>query len=550
MDDIDSIAAKQTLRDLQEEINELQRSGAQISKYDLDMLRMRYELRLAEIALEDAQNAKSQVRMSRDNDGNWSYVYTADEGAVADAQQGYEDKMMAMQQTSNDYLNQMSEQWIAAEIELEQAYQKIWEDRTLSDEERAAAIDRLYEYYGERFNFFNDQITNALGNNKILYEEDWLAWADKNNIQIESNDSFLTHFEDTVLGVTTGFDDVDVLHQELLDAVGRPGEGGYLGDLDEAYTDWQENVSDIMNAAGTSVTDFGDDFAKVAEDTVEDSAEIAEEVENMSETMKGAFEDVVKAVKDWRKEYSDVIAANIRQNSNMINSLAGLLDRINKTIDAQIKLNSVTGEGPTSATGSYVGNEIDKDAGSPNIISTEEANDPKYRLTITKRTTGEFVRSWTDMLYEEAKQIFYDNYNDGTYNYKIEKMATGGYTGEWGNSNGKMAILHEKELVLNASDTSNMLTAVQILRGLPIETLANAILSASNANIGVANSISSGLGSASIGGTTNNDTKNMTINADFSGVSSADEIYQALIELENYGLQQSYSVAPNINNPY
>ena len=64
MDDIDSIAAKQTLRDLQEEINELQRSGAQISKYDLDMLRMRYELRLAEIALEDAQNAKSQVRMS------------------------------------------------------------------------------------------------------------------------------------------------------------------------------------------------------------------------------------------------------------------------------------------------------------------------------------------------------------------------------------------------------------------------------------------------------------------------------------------------------
>ena len=52
------------------------------------------------------------------------------------------------------------------------------------------------------------------------------------------------------------------------------------------------------------------------------------------------------------------------------------------------------------------------------------------------------------------------------------------------------------------------------------------------------------------GAVTNNDTKNMTINADFSGVQSADEIYQALIELENYGLQQSYSVAPNINNPY
>jgi hypothetical protein len=33
---------------------------------------------------------------------------------------------------------------------------------------------------------------------------------------------------------------------------------------------------------------------------------------------------------------------------------------------------------------------------------------------------------------------------------------TGGYTGEWGKS-GKLAILHEKELVLNASDTENLL---------------------------------------------------------------------------------------------
>ena len=36
---------------------------------------------------------------------------------------------------------------------------------------------------------------------------------------------------------------------------------------------------------------------------------------------------------------------------------------------------------------------------------------------------------------------------------------TGGYTGEWG-SDGRIAMLHQKELVLNADDTQNLLNAV------------------------------------------------------------------------------------------
>ena len=44
-------------------------------------------------------------------------------------------------------------------------------------------------------------------------------------------------------------------------------------------------------------------------------------------------------------------------------------------------------------------------------------------------------------------------------------MATGGYTGEWGAS-GKLAFLHEKELVLNKEDTENILAAVGIIRSI------------------------------------------------------------------------------------
>jgi hypothetical protein len=47
--------------------------------------------------------------------------------------------------------------------------------------------------------------------------------------------------------------------------------------------------------------------------------------------------------------------------------------------------------------------------------------------------------------------------------YAVVGMASGGYTGSWG-SQGKLAMLHEKELVLNAEDTSNILSAIDMVR--------------------------------------------------------------------------------------
>ncbi len=41
---------------------------------------------------------------------------------------------------------------------------------------------------------------------------------------------------------------------------------------------------------------------------------------------------------------------------------------------------------------------------------------------------------------------------------------SGGYTGSWNNKDGRLAFLHEKELVLNQDDTKNMLKAVNVVR--------------------------------------------------------------------------------------
>jgi hypothetical protein len=51
---------------------------------------------------------------------------------------------------------------------------------------------------------------------------------------------------------------------------------------------------------------------------------------------------------------------------------------------------------------------------------------------------------------------------------------TGGYTGEWG-PEGRIAMLHQKEIVLNAHDTENFLTAIGIVRDISDQIEKNAM---------------------------------------------------------------------------
>jgi hypothetical protein len=78
IDNTTNSAHKERLKALQEEINQ-RREGNKLSQYDLDILNAKYQVLQAQMALEDAQNAKNQIQLVRDSQGNWNYQYTADQ---------------------------------------------------------------------------------------------------------------------------------------------------------------------------------------------------------------------------------------------------------------------------------------------------------------------------------------------------------------------------------------------------------------------------------------------------------------------------------------
>jgi hypothetical protein len=109
---------------------------------------------------------------------------------------------------------------------------------------------------------------------------------------------------------------------------------------------------------------------------------------------------------------------------------------------------------------------------------------------------------------------------------KTVTYATGGYTGEWGNS-GRLAVLHQKELVLNADDTSNFLSAIEMVR----DITKSIDLQAQSQGVGLGALSAAGIPSSSAF------EQNVNIQASFPNATNHSEIEEAFNNLINRASQ-------------
>ena len=109
---------------------------------------------------------------------------------------------------------------------------------------------------------------------------------------------------------------------------------------------------------------------------------------------------------------------------------------------------------------------------------------------------------------------------------------TGGYTGAWGDSSGRLAMLHEKELVLNKTDTKNILDVIDIVRQLDMSMLHyTAGLSQIKANFA----------NHTVNNTQSNPVQQqIQINAEFPNAENAEEIREAFNQLFNLAEQYAH----------
>lgn len=155
-----SSAHKASIKALQEEINLISKKN-DLSEYDIKMLNLQYELLMARIALEEAQENKDMVRLTRDSEGNIAYQYTADASKVTEAQQKYEDVLQQINDLAANRVSELEQACLTAEQQYLEAAQEILLDTTLTDEERTRRLEELSERYSETLLYIQEQYNNA-----------------------------------------------------------------------------------------------------------------------------------------------------------------------------------------------------------------------------------------------------------------------------------------------------------------------------------------------------------------------------------------------------
>lgn len=426
----DNVAAKSKLKDVLEEVNALQNSNAQMSEYELKTLQAKYDLRLAEIALEEAQEAKSQVRLVRDNEGNWGYMYTADAEEVSKAEQDVEDKMQALQDIQEETMRDTGEKILSIQQEYYDALSDIYTDASLTQEERNKREEALRESTMKKLSYYTDQYDKALKQSGMNFKDTILGtmYPEYETLQ-KFNDNFASSADTTFTMIQDQYKTTTEYYQKLAQVMGITDEN-VLNDLGSM----KEEIAKAMIAAQENMQTAISNSQKNFDATTKNMNDLVKTIDEMGE-----------ALREWVKEMTK-LAVVFNSNADYFDLMIKALK--NNDMDSAEKY------------AEYRAMKISLD---PNSYG-------QYSWDSKEAMVKDFQEQGVQISGEKADRLW-DKYNNTT-----QKYDTGGYTGEWG-QDGKLAVLHQKELVLNASDTANMLDIVNVVRDIVQQIDAQALYS-------------------------------------------------------------------------
>ena len=590
----DSLKTQQQLQEIMEaQVAALENKTA-LSEKDIELAEKEIEVYQAQMALEEAQNAKDSMKLTRDESGNWSYQYVADEDNVAESQQDYIDKLNEWRSAAMTATQEIKETVLTAYTEFTDRMTEIMEDVTMSDEERAAAIEELNEtYWGEE-----GIITLAVEDSNYLQQEaNEATFLELQGLYAADPEYYaqMTETEKTLIDDLRdqGITDYQTLRDYI---IGSDGQSGAYGEILNRAQEVNEQCSEAWNsmAADAITLMYGKDgkldrnsvtgvvntaYAAMQQalayyDQAVYNSEVASGIEwsqvqnqlaNVSNSIDGVTARVgnvisqISGLDSFAQEVLYIaevwyqVAASIQQATSDLATYLSLLTGSTISVGDATYGSTSSSSTPTASTSSNktstssTGNDGKLSVGDTATLSGNYYYTSQGATPLGNRYSGVENGVVVDMVNDKYGDYSYHIHSaDGVYQdlgwvkkNQLSGYATGGYTGEWNGGDGRLALLHSKELVLNQSDTENLLSAVKAVRDM--SSLGSSI--ASSVASGVANLVRNMLGmtengSSSIyGGSTSDATNNnfeITMNVDGGNV---EEIKSAILSLPTLASQ-------------
>ena len=517
--------AKQAYLEFQNKVKQKQEQN-ELTKFELDLLTAEYEMTKAQIALEEAKNAKDTVRLTRDSEGNYGYVYTANEDKVSDAEQALDDAANNYYNTALEGAQKYQDQIYQHIQECEEKVKEIYLDQTLSEEEKNKKIKEINDTYNTLITQDKNLYYMAVG---AMQESAYNTQVDYDLKGIESAENWFTECD------------------------------GFLSDLEDAQDEYDRNTKEVSDHTKEN---FGRMETSIRNTKIESEKlknQIVDElVPELDTTLKDSIDNATEAWWKYIEALQEVIKLTdeaMKKNSD--EKYYGTIDDFSQEIYDKISSGEYNINDPEIQA--LIERRWKKMGGEDNYDYTAMMNtidDPiwdsvyntlrEYKIANTNwmAKIQEAIKSgkklsdiqWMiDIRDEKQKKLgqIPDSLEQAKkYAESINAtLATGGYTGSWG-PEGKLAVLHEKELVLNAQDTENFLSATNILREISQMLDRDALI----ASLGAINLRAMTLNSPADQVLQ----QEVTIHADFPNVTDHNEIEIAIDNLINAASQHAY----------
>lgn len=501
-----------------------------LTKQEVERQEALLELLKAQIALQNAQDNKNKLRLKRDSRGNYSYQYVADQNDILAKQKAVEDAqnklwdiekqgVIEAMKSPVSYLNSFMDSYnnfidkgkfAEADVLAEQGTSKIASDMT-------AIKDTFYEIVTDRN---KNGLTNTLIKAGLVKDRKELdSWSMKDFYDAigKLDNNLIPHIN----GVADSMVESFMLSSESAEDFAKTIVGGYTKDLKKARKDEEEateSLNQILNEISNTLKKIIGDENSGLETTIKSlSTQItiaSDAVSTFSTTLDNASTVVDKTYKSSGTELNNIGDGSGTNKNNTTTPSKSITPDLKHDdyADAKNKIKNyltMYDKEPNKKKKKSIAKAL------TDYLKTQiKANKiPSLTELQTKATLGHGYD--TDLLKA------YKNMIDRGIELMQEKgFATGGYTGTWAGNEGRLAVLHQKELVLNSADTENLLKAIELMN-------LQMTLPSGNGRI---KEILESRGA-------NENKRNIIINADFPNVSSKEEIVSAFELIEKRASQ-------------
>lgn len=431
-----------------------------LTQYDIDRANQRLNILIKEIALQEAQENKSKLRLRRDAQGNYSYQYTADQAAIDKAEEELADARAKQWNDDIKNLEDRTKDFTSIWSKFQEEYEKASQIADKTEREQQQAM--LREQYKDILAWSADEVAQAEkylreGSGVEEYAElqglskDFNSWTDKEKAEYE----IWLESQVEALG-STSLDFVKTLKEYGLEAA--------IKKMDENVSKAEETYAEDIEILKGVKTGYDD---------------IDASIKGINTELKETNKELNKNIKAWQNAIEE-ISTSASTAVNKINKAAEGDTVKTATKKAQSGAQKYIDENKNADKSTNKGTKKNPKPGDE-VFLTGETYEKKKKGSKIKYKAGRYVDYPAIVIsYDKnaahpfkLREQSQTNHVLGWANKKAVKYDTGGYTGDWNSTDGKLAFLHKKELILNAKDTENMLTAINQLRTMDLSADAS-----------------------------------------------------------------------------